>query len=66
MSEIHRITPPSTVILNERKYPVITNDPSFSDICECSAESVPGEHFQHSRWEQLHISYFEVWAQQRI
>jgi hypothetical protein len=37
MSEISRITPPSTVILNERPYPVITNDPSFSDICEYCA-----------------------------
>lgn len=32
MSEIQRINPPTGVILNERKYPVITNDPSLSDI----------------------------------
>jgi hypothetical protein len=34
MNEIHRINPPTGVILNERKYPVITNDPSLSMICE--------------------------------
>lgn len=37
MSEIQRINPPTGVILNERKYPVITNDPSLSDICKCQA-----------------------------
>eukprot|EP00878_Enallax_costatus_P002471 GHUV01002651.1.p1 GENE.GHUV01002651.1~~GHUV01002651.1.p1 ORF type:complete len:112 (+),score=21.05 GHUV01002651.1:120-455(+) len=32
MNEIQRITPPSGVVLNERKYPVISNNPSFSQI----------------------------------
>jgi hypothetical protein len=41
MNEIQRINPPSGVILNERKYPVITNDPSFSDICESAGASLP-------------------------
>jgi hypothetical protein len=42
MSEISRITPPSTVVLNERKYPVISNDPSLSDICKCLAKQRSG------------------------
>ncbi|KAI8463609.1 MAG: hypothetical protein J3K34DRAFT_443240 [Monoraphidium minutum] len=29
---LHQITPPSAVVLDERKYPVITNDPSWSQI----------------------------------
>lgn len=33
MNEIYRITPPSGVVLNERKYPVITNNPTWSQIC---------------------------------
>jgi hypothetical protein len=32
MNEIQRITPPSGVVLSERKYPVITNNPTFSQI----------------------------------
>ncbi|KAF8058853.1 hypothetical protein HT031_005421 [Scenedesmus sp. PABB004] len=32
MNEIHRITPPSSVVLNERKFPVITNEPTWSQI----------------------------------
>lgn len=32
MNEIQRISPPTSVVLNERKYPVITNDPSWSQI----------------------------------
>lgn len=32
MNEIHRINPPSSVVLNERKYPVITTEPSWSQI----------------------------------
>jgi hypothetical protein len=39
MNEIQRINPPSAVILNERKYPVITNDPSFTDICKWQAQT---------------------------
>lgn len=33
MNEIHRINPPTSVVLSERKYPVITNEPSWSQIC---------------------------------
>jgi hypothetical protein len=33
MNEIHRINPPTSVVLNERKYPVITNEPTWSQIC---------------------------------
>ncbi|WIA19339.1 hypothetical protein OEZ86_005688 [Tetradesmus obliquus] len=32
MNEIHRINPPTSVVLSERKYPVITNEPSWSQI----------------------------------
>jgi hypothetical protein len=31
---LYQITPPSAVILDERKYPVVTNDPTWSQICE--------------------------------
>eukprot|EP00775_Hariotina_reticulata_P010649 gene10649-10808_t len=42
MNEIYRITPPSGVILNERKYPVITNNPTWSQICSKSHNTRPG------------------------
>lgn len=29
---LHQITPPSAVVLDERKYPVITNEPTWSQI----------------------------------
>lgn len=41
MNEIHRINPPSSVVLSERKYPVITNNPSWSQICEWGGRSRP-------------------------
>lgn len=31
---LHQITPPSAVVLDERKYPVIFEEPTWSQICE--------------------------------
>jgi hypothetical protein len=39
---LHQITPPSAVVLDERKYPVITEDPSWSQICEPQGGSPGG------------------------
>lgn len=35
MNEIQRINPPSSVVISERKYPVITENPSWTQICGC-------------------------------
>jgi hypothetical protein len=31
---LHQITPPSAVVLDERKYPVVIPEPTWSQICE--------------------------------
>lgn len=37
------LTPPSAVVLNERKFPVITENPTWSQICTCLATASHNE-----------------------